>query len=157
MNDIIMFISEADGADYKTGPLPPEAPLATAWVPRQRGVTPQYDPEQALIRGTLFPGLDLPFRNIVNNSMPDTPLGELMALDFILNELVLYLDTHMNDTEAFDLYQNFLSLAAEGRRRFTALYGPISHSDMAGAESFTWLDGPWPWEYRDYSERMGNF
>ena len=49
----------------------------------------------ALARGTLFPGLDLPFMNLVNKPADlSTPLCELMAMDFVIRELNLYLDTH---------------------------------------------------------------
>ena len=148
-----MFTPQPNEPNFKSGSLPSEAPLATAWVPNQRAATPNYEPEQALIRGTLFPGLDLPFKNIANVTMPDTPVGELMALDFIIHELTLYLDTHETDLEALALFQNFSALAEEHRKRFTALYGPLRTSDVATADSYSWLNSPWPWEY---SERMGN-
>lgn len=140
--------------DYKSGQLPSCAPLALSYVPMQDGSTPQYEADEALIRGTLFPGLDLPWKNIVNNvPHSDTPLGELMALDFVVHELGLYLDTHKDDTEAFALFQSFLRLAEEGRKRYVELYGPLTKSDMKGDESYKWLNNPWPW---DYTERMGD-
>ena len=138
--------------DYKNGPLPSCAPLAVGFVPVQQEGLPKYDAEEALTRGTLFPGLDLPFKNIGNSGMANTPIGELMALDFVTHELDLYLDTHKDDKEAFEMYQGFLKLAVEGRRRYTERYGPISQADMLGQKSFTWINGPWPWEY---SERAG--
>lgn len=135
--------------DYRTGKLPECAPLALAYVPMQQAATPAYDPNEALSRGTLFPGLDLPFMNIVNkDAVGNTPLAELMALDFVCNELTLYLDTHKSDEEAFMTYQSFLKLAMEARKKYTELYGPITHSDMVNAKSFTWLSNPWPWEYQ---------
>ena len=54
---------------YKYGSLPENAPLAMAYVPMQKSVSPSYDTCEALSRGTLFPGLDLPFMNIVNKSI----------------------------------------------------------------------------------------
>jgi spore coat protein JB len=60
----------------------------------QESVKPNYEPQTAIARGTLFPGLDLPFLEMVNNPLPATPLGELMAIDFVADELSLYLDTH---------------------------------------------------------------
>ncbi len=84
------------------GPLPTCAPLALAYVPMQQSSEPAYDPDDALKRGTLFPGLDLPFMNMVNTAeLSGTPLGELMAVQFVCHELHLYLDTHPQDTEAF--------------------------------------------------------
>ena len=133
--------------DYQTGTLPARFPLATALTPMQRGVDPAYDSDQALTRGTLFPGLDLPFMNMVNKDLPSTPMTELMAIDFVTKELGLYLDTHAEDSEAFELFQSFLALSKEAQRRYVQLYGPVCQTDMLGAESYTWLNAPWPWEY----------
>ena len=108
--------NQTSGCDYRTGDLPQCAPLAAAYVPMQRAAEPAYDSGEALSRGTLFPGLDLPFMNIVNQMPADsTPLRELMALDFVLQELALYLDTHSSDSAAFTTYKSFLQLYNEGQ------------------------------------------
>ena len=39
--------------------------LAVPYVPVQRSPGDSYQAEKALLRGTLFPGLDLPFRDMV--------------------------------------------------------------------------------------------
>ncbi|HBD86413.1 MAG TPA: spore coat protein CotJB [Clostridiales bacterium] len=132
---------------YRSGLLPECAPLALTYTPMQQGSEPAYATNDALSRGTLFPGLDLPFMNLVNKTPThSTPLRELMAIDFVVDELELYLDTHKNDSEAFATYQGFLKLAAEGRERYVARYGPVSQSDMINAKSYTWLNDPWPWD-----------
>ena len=131
--------------DYRMGSLPGSFPLATALTPMQERVDPVYDSGEALSRGTLFPGLDLPFMNLVNPDLPVTPLTELMAIDFVNDELELYLDTHADDAEAFALYQNMLVLAAEAHRRYAEQCGPVRQSDMLGAERYDWLNDPWPW------------
>ena len=134
-----------DQMDYRKGSLPASYPLATALTPMQERVDPVYESAEALSRGTLFPGLDLPFMDLVNPDLPDTPLTELMAIDFVCDELELYLDTHSEDAEAFALYQNMLVLAAEAHRRYAEQCGPIRQSDMLGAERYDWLKDPWPW------------
>lgn len=102
----------------KEGTLPDCAPLAMAYVPMQRSVKPVYSTAEALSRGTLFPGLDLPFMNMVNTGdLTGTPLGEVMALDFVAQELALYLDTHSADEEAFELYKSILALVQDGQRK----------------------------------------
>ena len=133
---------------YKQGPLPGCAPLGLAAMPSQASSQPAYSNAEALSRGTLFPGLDLPFMNIVNK-MPakTTPLRELMALDFVCNELALYLDTHSADTEAFETYKAMLKLYEEGRNTYASTYGPLQRSDMAYAPDFNWLGDPWPWDF----------
>lgn len=78
--------------------LPECAPLALSQIPQQQSSEPAYQTGEALSRGTLFPGLDLPFKNIVNQMPAETTeLRELMALDFVTAELGLYLDTHSED------------------------------------------------------------
>lgn len=136
--------------DYKSGDLPSCAPLALAYTPMQQSSTPKYDTNEALIRGTLFPGLDLPFMNIVNTkSMTDTALGELMALHFVCDELRLYLDTHSGDGEAFALLKNMLELTKEAHKRYVAKYGPVKFDDLEMSGSYNWLDNPWPWNYSE--------
>ena len=122
---------------YKQGALPGCAALGLAVMPSQGSAEPAYSNAEALSRGTLFPGLDLPFMNIVNK-MPakTTPLRELMALD-----------THPSDSEAFATYQSMLKLYEEGRNTYAAEYGPLQRSDMAYAPSFNWPNDPWPWDY----------
>ena len=134
--------------DYKSGSLPSCAPLAMAYVPMQDSVKPAYDAADALTRGTLFPGLDLPFMNMVNkDDLTGTPLGELMSLDFVAHELRLYLDTHCEDTEEFEMLQSMQKLANEAHTKYARLFGPLMPMDFEKAKSFTWLKSPWPWEY----------
>ncbi len=137
--------------DYKYGKLPSCGLLAVSYVPQQQSASPRYKREDALNRGTLFPGLDLPFMDMVNQSNPyaGTPLGELMALQFMNQELKLYLDTHTDDKDAFSLLQEILKLEREAQEKFSKEYGPITFSDMETAESYTWVKGPWPWSYTE--------
>lgn len=132
--------------DYKFGTLPVRAPLASAYVPMQESVEPNYEPQTAIARGTLFPGLDLPFLGMVNNPLPATPLGELMAIDFVADELSLYLDTHKDDREAFEQYQSVLALSREAHKRYVETCGPLTKADLLGMKKYTWLNDPWPWE-----------
>jgi len=136
-----------DTCNYKEGPLPSCAPLAVAMVPKQQSSKPAYEANEALAKGTLFPGLDLPFMDYVaTGPVESTPLAELMALDFVLQELSLYLDTHQNDKEAFETWKALKKLAAEGRKRYAETCGPIMRGDTAQFDSWVWPDDPWPWD-----------
>ena len=138
---------------YRYGTLPGvTAPLAMAYVPLQESVSPSYEANEALSRGTLFPGLDLPFMNIVNRNVAVTPLTELMAIDFVVDELELYLDTHCDDMEAFAMYQTFLALQKEAHERYVQMCGPVQQTDMLGMDSYAWLNNPWPWDYQPKME-----
>ena len=59
------------------GRLPAMAPLANPYVPFQLDNPPRYETGMAFVRGTLFPGLDLPFMGMINQKdLPVTPLTE---------------------------------------------------------------------------------
>ena len=122
-------VQTAEGCGDTRGTLPACAPLANPYVPFQQGGSKQYQTPKALVRRTIFPGLDLPFMGMVNKTQEVTPLTEMMALCFVAHELALYLDTHQDDAEAFAMYQSFLALKKEARERYA------------------WLDDPWPWDY----------
>ena len=79
----------AHPCSYKEGTLPSCAPLGVGFIPFQQENPPMYKVNEALTKGTLFPGLDLPWFNVSNTSNPyeGTPLGELMALSFAIKEL----------------------------------------------------------------------
>lgn len=129
------------------GRLPPMAPLANPYVPFQLNNPPKYEPRKGFVRGTLFPGLDLPFMGMVNKEeKPVTPLIELQTLGFAIHEIALYLDTHRDDKEALDLYRSLQRLYHQGREKYERMYGPLNHMSMTEGE-YTWLDDPWPWEY----------
>lgn len=142
---------EKTGCSYKNGELPSCAPLSVGYVPFQQKNPPKYGSEEALTRGTLFPGLDLPFKNIANKTNPyaGTPLGELMALGFVIKELNLYLDTHKNDKEALDMFKSLNKLMQEGRAKYVQMYGPLTIMDITSGDEYTWLNDPWPWEFTE--------
>lgn len=129
------------------GRLPAMAPLANPYVPFQLENPPKYEAGKALVRGTLFPGLDLPFMGMVNKKeLPVTPMVELQTMAFALQELALYLDTHRNDQEALELYRSYQKMYHEGMVAYSQKCGPVNHG-IPVEGPYRWLDDPWPWEY----------
>lgn len=132
---------------YGEGRLPAMAPLANPYVPFQLENPPMYEAQNGIVRGTLFPGLDLPFMGMVNkNDLPVTPLTELQTMAFAIHELALYLDTHRDDQEVLDMYRKYQRLYKEGRKKYEKMCGPLNHMSP-GEGGYRWLDDPWPWEY----------
>lgn len=129
------------------GILPATAPLANPYVPFQKEKPPKYESRKGIVRGTLFPGLDLPFMGLVNkNELPVTPLTELQVMAFAIQELALYLDTHRDDQEALELYRSYQKMYEEGRTAYEKMRGPLNHMSVEEGE-YRWLCDPWPWEY----------
>ena len=131
-----------------SGSLPcPCAPLAFPYIPMQENDPARYSQEDAMRAGTLFPGLNLPFHKEIRSRFPaaNTALSELMALDFAIQELGLYLTTHANDSEVLELYWSYVRLGRQGREKYVAQFGPLNETDITPG-SFKWLNDPWPWD-----------
>ena len=75
-----------------------------------------------------------------------TPMAELQTMGFVLQELALYLDTHRDDKEAFEVFRTFQKLYAKGREKYEKECGPLTHMS-AMDNGYDWLNDPWPWEY----------
>ena len=135
------------------GRLPAMAPLANPYVPFQLENPPKYEARKGLVRGTLFPGLDLPFMGMVNKKeLPVTSLSDLQALGFAVQELALYLDTHRDDKEALALYRDYQQMYSKCKEEHARRHGQMNHTMTSERESYDWLDDPWPWEYAKNKE-----
>ena len=133
------------------GTLPSCAGLSVPYVPFQQEGSQKYSQSDALSNGTLFPGLNLPFRlKVEGSTVPAGPLAELQALEFVLVELGLYLDTHQGDAEAFELYKQHAAMEKEAREKYEAMNGPVTQMATANAKTWAaWLSEPWPWNYQE--------
>ncbi len=73
-------------------------------------------------------------------------LQQIRALDFAIQETVLYLDAYPENRQALEYYHQLL----EQRKEVMALYqkscGPLSMYGNTSRESWDWVSGPWPWE-----------
>lgn len=124
------------------------APLAFPYIPMQDSNPVRYSRMEALETGTLFPGLNLPFKAAIQakTKMANTALAELMALDFAIDELGLYLTTHSQDQEVLQLYWSYVKLGREGREKYQKMYGPLLQTDLTPEAGYAWLKDPWPWD-----------
>lgn len=137
----------------REGRLPAMAPLANPYVPFQLENPPKYEARTALVRGTLFPGLDLPFMGMVNQQeKPITPKSELQVMAFAIQELALYLDTHPEDSEALELYRTYQRAYHKATMEYSEKCGPLNHGMPVNSQKYNWLDDPWPWEYAGNKE-----
>lgn len=131
------------------GVLPACAPLANPYVPFQQQGASTYQAAKALVRGTLYPGLDLPFQNMVNQQEQSrTALHLLQAMNFAVSELGLYLDTHPDDEDATALFNQYVERYADALQQYEQQYGSTTQFGAALTGRYEWLHDPWPWEYR---------
>lgn len=129
------------------GRLPAQAPLANPYVPYQMDDPAKYEPRKGFIRGTMYPGLDLPFMGKANNAeKPATPMADLQTLAFAIQELALYLDTHREDAQALSQYRAYQQMYANAREEYARRCRPTTHLTPVDGP-YSWLSDPWPWEY----------
>ena len=134
--------------DVTDGALPGGcASMVFPYIAKQENDPQRYSNDDAMRAGTLFPGLNLPFHKEIRSRFPqaNNALTELMALDFAIQELGLYLNTHRDDREVLELYWSYVRLGKQGREKYVEQYGPLCETDITPG-SFKWLDNPWPWE-----------
>jgi len=74
-------------------------------------------------------------------------LEELQAVDFVLVELTLYLDTHPDDTNAINQFNQYAQYKKQIEANFEAKYGPLlQFGNSFSDENWSWGKGPWPWQ-----------
>ena len=96
-------------------------PLAYPYVPMQRFQN-RYSNEDAVIRGTIFPELDLPFKDyLIKSPLPETLKTDIMCIGFVCYELRLYLDTHPNDTKVSEFYKQYSKILRELKEKDSEL------------------------------------
>ena len=81
-------------------------------------------------------------------ALPDNTSTQLQALLFVVTELGLYLDTHKDDAEAFQLFRQYAQLAKEAKQKYEEMYGPLTKLSAGQDTAYRWLDDPWPWEFK---------
>jgi spore coat protein JB len=74
-------------------------------------------------------------------------LEDIQAVDFVLVELTLYLDTHPGDVNALAQFNQYAAYSKQLKARYESLYGPLlQYGNSLGGESWDWCKAPWPWQ-----------
>jgi spore coat protein JB len=74
-------------------------------------------------------------------------MEQLQAVDFVLVELTLYLDTHPDDFEAINQFNQFARERKRLKKIIESNYGPLmQYGNSYSGYPWDWNDGPWPWQ-----------
>ncbi|WP_226701374.1 spore coat protein CotJB [Priestia aryabhattai] len=74
-------------------------------------------------------------------------LEEIQAVDFALVELTLYLDTHPNDQQAMQQFNEYAQQAMQLKRIFETKYGQLQQYGNSYTDGkWSWGTSPWPWQ-----------
>ena len=78
-------------------------------------------------------------------------LSRIMALNFAINDLTLYLDTHPCDKCALKMHSEYAQKVIELTEEYQNLYGPLTLNFDSNCDNhWKWSDEPWPWERGAY-------
>jgi len=136
-------------SDTRGWPAIPANPLlANAYVPLQ-SYQNLLSPAQALLQGTLFSDLILPYRKSVNSGdLEECLQADLQAVCFAAYDLHLFLNTHPFDQEALTHYRQLTEAKKLLTEEYERKFGPLTAQRAAdtSAEYWDWVCGPWPWE-----------
>jgi len=74
-------------------------------------------------------------------------LHEIMKVDFALLDLKLFLNTHPNDIEALNNFNNLANESNVLKKDFETKFGPLSSTSNSSCDKrYDWIDTPWPWQ-----------
>ncbi|MCV9887748.1 spore coat protein CotJB [Metabacillus halosaccharovorans] len=74
-------------------------------------------------------------------------LEEIQAIDFVLVELTLYLDTHPDDQQAMVQFNKCAQYAKQLKMNFETKYGPLQQYGNSYTDAnWSWGTTPWPWQ-----------
>ena len=71
-------------------------------------------------------------------------LQEIRCLEFAINELALYLDTHPDDQKALCLHRKYCKEVKDLKDKYQKVFGPLTINFPCN--KWRWLEEPWPWE-----------
>ena len=73
-------------------------------------------------------------------------LQELRALDFAIQETVLYLDAYPHNQQALAYYHELVHKRCEVMAAYEQTHGPVTMYGNTNHNAWDWVEGPWPWE-----------
>ena len=81
---------------------------------------------------------------INNDDVRRTMINEIRSLDFAINELALYLDTHPDDQKALCLHRKYCKEIRDLKDKYQKMFGSLTI--FYPCNKWRWLEEPWPWE-----------
>lgn len=65
---------------------------------------------------------------------------------FAMDDILLYLDTHPNDSNALQFYNEAVQQYRAAKAEYETKYAPLSVDQVNVQNGWAWEQGPWPWE-----------
>lgn len=110
----------------------------------------KIDLENGFYLGNIFVDTYKPYKNFKQKkvnaySEQEKMLLRIQELDFILNDLNLYLDINPNDDKVYNLFKNTVLELQNLKEKYEEKYMVLKLMDDTKGK-YTWIDNPWPWD-----------
>ena len=73
-------------------------------------------------------------------------LKKLRAIDFAIQETVLYLDAYPENRQALEYYHKLIEMRGRLLSSYEKTCGPLTMYGNVNRNTWEWVEGPWPWE-----------
>ena len=73
-------------------------------------------------------------------------MEQIRAVDFALQETVLYLDAYPDNRQALSYYHRLMEEHNRLLNEYQSHFGPLTMYGNHSKTSWDWIEGPWPWE-----------
>ena len=111
-----------------------------------------YDAYEGFIRGNMFPDLYNQYK--VQRPFDVEPMNEqarlltnIDSLCFAAHDLNLYLDTHPQDRDMIELFNQYRVESNKALQQYESQFGPLFVDSEASMNCpWAWNQSPWPWE-----------
>ncbi len=109
-----------------------------------------YTVEEGFLRGNMWKNEYVPYKNMqvgsLNPSNDEESLKyKIMAYEFAINDLNLYLDLHPEDDFIFKKFKDCIEKVLKMQDEYSKKYGPLMLTYDTG-NTYDWLKNPWPWD-----------
>lgn len=110
--------------------------------------------ETGFYLGNIFSDLYKPYKSfkpkkINAYSEQQKMLLRIQELDFIINDLNLYLDVYPNDMRCYEIFKKSCLELETLKKKYEEKYQVLELINDT-KEKYTWIDEPWPWDGGKY-------
>ena len=108
------------------------------------------DPSTGLALGNMYKNEYKQYKNYVQKKLVpsnerERMLLKIQELDFIINDLNLYLDINPNDSKIYEIFKKKVIELDNLKKKYYEKYQVLELCNDT-KEKYTWYKNPWPWD-----------
>ncbi len=101
------------------------------------------------VQEAVLPSMELPeIKECPRDCKREEMIMKIRELDFAVEDIALYLNTHPDDRRALCLHNTYAKQLRDVKDKYQRVYGPLTIDFLCN--KWRWLETPWPWERGNY-------